>query len=367
METIFANFFSDVSTICGHEATLQANFMHQLLLDGLPCKSVAREYSIGGKPVDLVLSAERHDGAWGEGDAVIVAFEFKGGAYNVRNALRDEIDPDGYCSDMDKLVALRRRGIECWFVCVDMAELGIALSPAARQRVAAQCARRGIHFAYHAQDQDQCLIARAGSSFVHVALQLARPAAATQARWQDCLPRLTLLLRQASFTEHTATGLVYHALQQAGLGATRISLETYFSCAKGTGRMQKRPDICVFGDRVAGRFNLYRGGDSSRSNDGIKIGDLQSIIEIKGSDGASRVSEKAFAAQIASDIEKLAQWRSLFGASGYLPGGSEFVHPDYVMMVIDNRKIPLGLTSLEDLHRQAGLHAVNFHYMRVAP
>ena len=58
--------------------------------------------------------------------------EFKGGAYNTRTALRDTIDADGYCKDIGELVPLRQRGIECWFVCIDVVELGISLSSGAR-------------------------------------------------------------------------------------------------------------------------------------------------------------------------------------------------------------------------------------------
>lgn len=367
MDNIFANFFSDVSAVCGHEATLHANFMHQLLLDGVPSGCIEREHAFDGKRVDLVLSATRRDGTWVDAGEVLVAFEFKGGAYNTRNALCDEINAEGYCSDLDKLASLRRRGIECWFVCTDMAELGVALSDAARLRVAAQCARRGIHFAYHAQDRSECTIARAGAGTARIPLRSAQRPSLRDPRWQDCMPALAPLLHKASFTEDTAAGIVYHALQEAGLGAGQVSLETYFCCAQGKGRMQKRPDICVFGDRVAGRFNLYRNGDRKRHNDGIKIGDLRALIEIKGSNGASRGSAQAFAVQIAADIEKLAEWRMRLDQSGYLPSAGAATHPDYVMIAFDNRKIPLATAMVDELHQQANHHAVQFHYLRVAP
>lgn len=367
MESLFSNFFSAVSGVCGHEATLHANFMHQLLRAGVPGPCIEREHPIGGKRVDLVVSAVCHHGTWSASDEVAIAFEFKGGAYNVRNALSDEIDADGYCADLDKLAPLAALGVECWFVCIDMAELGIALSSAATLRVAAQCARRKIHFAYQAQGDAHCLIARAGTKPVRVPLTHPAPATPATSSWRDCLPRLAPLLRQARFTEDTATGFVYHALQQVGLGATQLSLETYFRCATGVGRMQKRPDICVFDNRVAGRFNLYRGGDRTRSNDGIKIGNLRALIEIKGSNGASRASAQSFASQIAADIDKLSQWRDRFSASGYLPGGSSAVHPDYVMIAFDNRKVPLAAAALDELRAHAGRHAVDFHYMRIAP
>lgn len=324
-----------------------------------------REYRIGGKRVDLVLATVQREGQWTLCPGPTTAFEFKGGAYNTRNALHDVIDVDGYCADLDKLVALRNQGLECWFVCCDMAELGIALSLPAQLRVAAQCGRRGIHFAYHAQGQGQCLIARAGRPLQRLALQPKSLVAAPHARWQDSLPLLAGMLRQSSFTEDTAVGMVYHALQQAGFHSNQVSLETYFKCAGAGGRMQDRPDVCVFGERVGGRFNLYRGGDPTRSNDGIKIGDLRALIEIKGSDGTARTGERSFAATVGADIDKLALWRTRFEASGYLPARVEAC-PDYVMIAVDNRKVPLSATLLQDLAFQAEQQAIDFHYVRIA-
>jgi hypothetical protein len=367
MESLFSAFFSAVSGVCGHEATLHANFMHQLLRAGVPGPCIEREHPIGGKRVDLVVLAECHNRIWSVSDEVAMAFEFKGGAYNVRNALSDEIDADGYCADLDKLAPFAVLGVECWFVCTDMAELGIALSPAATMRIAAQCARRKINFAYHAQGESYCLIAGAGSNPVRVPLKHSTQGTSAMPNWRDCLPRLAPLMRQARSTEDTATGFVYHALRQAGIGTTQLSLETYFHCEAGASRMQQRPDICVFDSPVAGRFNLYRGGDRTRSNDGIKIGNLRALIEIKGSNGASRASAKSFASQIAADIDKLAQWRNRFSASGYLPAGSSAVHPDYVMIAFDNRKVSLAAAALDELRAHAGRQAVDFHYLRIAP
>jgi len=365
MDNIFSAFFSDVSAVCGHEATLHANFMHHLLNAGVPCPAVIREYRIGAQRIDLVVSAAKHDGGWAATASPTMAFEFKGGAWNVRNALRDEIGVDGYCRDIDKLAALRGKGLECWFVCSDMQELGIALSPRAQQQVAAQCGRRGIHFAYHAQGQDCFLIARAGRPLQRVLLQASALVDAPPAHWRDSLPLLGGMLCQSSFTEDTAAGVVYHALKRAGFSAQQVSLETYFNCAKGTKSMQDRPDICVFGSRVVGRFNLYRGGDRTRSNDGIKIGDIRALIEIKGSDGAARTGERSFAAMVSADIDKLGKWRTRFEASGYLPAQTA-ARPDYAMIAVDHMKAPVSPGLLEELVCQARQQSVDFHYLRIA-
>jgi hypothetical protein len=366
MDHLFARFFADTAAVCGHEKTLHANFMHQLLMDGVPRDRIAREHAAEDGWVDLVVHAERTGDRWFARDAAAMAFEFKGGAYNVRNALHDTINAEGYCADMDKLAALRRQGIEAWFVCVDMAELGLALSPRQQQRVADQCTRRSVHFAYHAQGADYCIIARSGTKPVDVAVARGTVRNDSTARWQDCLPELTPLLGLADVTEDTVTGFLYHALQRAGVATNRLSLETYFNCAAQGTRMHQRPDLCVFGDRVGGRFNLYRNGDRRRPNDGIKIGDLQALIEVKSRTGARRVSNPAFAKMIASDIDKLVRWRDRLGQARFGAGYADVSQPDYVMIAVDNEQSSLAPATLDDLRCHAARNLVHFHYLKVA-
>lgn len=365
MESIFGSFFRDTAGVCGHENTFHANFMHQLLVSGLPAESVAREYKFGTQRVDIALFADHGGGSWRTQEDLRIAIEFKGGAYNTRNALRDTIDADGYCDDIGKLVPLRKRGIECWFVCIDVIELGISLSLGARGRVARQCASHGIHFAYYAQGESSFLISRDGDIQYHQ-LPPATIASALlphAARWDDCLPQLAQLLRQPLASEDTYTGMVYHALQCTGFAAGQLSLETYFSCAKGTGRMQLRPDLCVFNSQVNGRFNLYQRGDASRSNDGIKIGNLHTLIEVKGSSATERLSDHAFAKLIDADIKKLVSWRKRIQESGYLPSMSGARQPEYVMIAVDNRQKAMGAAALGLLQQLSAQNSIHFHYM----
>lgn len=369
MESIFGNFFRDTAGVCGHENTFHANFMHHLLVSGLPAKCVAREYKSGAQRVDIALFADRSENRWHAQEDLRSAIEFKGGAYNTRNALRDTIDADGYCDDIGKLVPLRQRGIECWFVCIDVIELGISLSLGARGRVARQCASHGIHFAYYAQGESSFLISRDGK-IQHHQLPSATTASALMphaARWGDCLPQLSQLLRQPLVSEDTYTGMVYHALQCTGFTASQLSLETYFSCAKGTGRMQLRPDLCVFNSQVNGRFNLYQRGDVSRSNDGIKIGNLQTLIEVKGSSATERLSDNAFAKLIDADIKKLVNWRKRIQESGYLPGMPGARQPEYVMIAVDNRQKAMDATALGLLQQLSVQNSIHFHYISPTP
>jgi hypothetical protein len=365
MESIFGSFFRDTAGVCGHENTFHANFMHQLLLSGLPAKSVAREYKSGAQRVDIALFADRGDNGWRAQEDLRIAIEFKGGAYNTRNALRDTIDADGYCDDIGKLATLKQKGIECWFVCIDVVELGISLSMGARGRVAHQCASHGIHFAYYAQGESSFLISR-DVEILHHQLPPSDTESALKphtARWEDCLPQLSQLLRQPLASEDTYTGMVYHALQCTGFAAGQVSLETYFSCAKGTGRMQLRPDLCVFNNQVKGRFNLYQRGDISRSNDGIKIGNLQTLIEVKGSSATERLSDNAFAKLIDADIKKLVSWRKRIQESGYLPGMPGARQPEYVMIAVDNRQKAMDAVALGLLQQQSLQNSIQFHYM----
>jgi hypothetical protein len=130
--------------------------------------------------------------------------------------------------------------------------------------------------------------------------------------------------------------------------------------------MHQRPDLCVFGDRVHGRFNLYRNGDRTRPNDDIKIGDLQALIEVKSRVGARRVSAAAFAKKIASDIDKLVRWRERLGEARLGAGYADVSQPDYVMIAVDNNQSSLVPAALDDLRRQAAMNSVHFHYLKVA-
>lgn len=180
-----------------------------------------------------------------------------------------------------------------------------------------------------------------------------------EGRWHDCLALLPALVNQGIASEDTHVGVIYHALQKSGIGTNRISLETYFKCASSS-RMQQRPDLCLFSSAVGGRFNLYRNGDRGRSNDVLKIGKLEAIIEAKGSAATDRLSDASFARLIDADIRKLGKWRQQFTNSGYLRTGQ---HPDYVRIAIAKREQPLAAEKISALHALASREAVRLHYI----
>lgn len=369
MKTILSNFFADANPVCGYENTFHAIFCHQLWLSGHPIKSYAREYKLdpqNNERTDVVIFADQSATGWAEPVKPRLAIEFKGGAHRKNNALRalrKEIDADGHCKDLEKLLPHRKLGIECWFICIDMIELGIALSVGARQRMAARCMQYGINFAYHAQGEPTFLLCQNGKMEQCAISSQSVPHVAQLPLWRECLTRLHGLVINHSASEDTYASLLYSALRQTGFGAHQISLETNFNCAEGDSGMQKRPDMCVFGETVNGRFNLDRRGDRNRSNDGIKIGNLQALIEIKGSNATEKLSDAKFAKLIAADLHKLTVWRTCFRESGYLSGSGIKLPPEFVMIGIDNRINPMSDAELTPLHQFASAQNIVFHYI----
>lgn len=363
MKNILADFFADASNICGHEKTFHANLCHHLLCSGLDPRSMAREYRIDGTPIDVVLFAEKTTKGWSAFDRPRIAIEFKGGAYGSRNALRDTIDINGYCKDLDKLASYNRQGIECWFVCVDIAELGISLSRQKRQLLAKRCESLGINFAYCAQNQAEFIFCKDGKmELCEIEKNLVRKAS-HDLSWQTALSRLKTLMQGHASSEDTYTSLLYHALRKEGFNATELSLETYFSCGKAGSRMHNRPDLCVFAPQVEGHFNLYRNGNAKFSNDGRKIGNLRAIIEIKESYATTKYTDKKFHKEIASDIEKLCDWRARFHKSGHLSLASPRKWPDFMMVVLDKRAKMMGDATLDSLQKLTSINNISFNYI----
>lgn len=359
MENTLASFFAESNFFCGTEKSLHALYCHHLLENGVSPRLISREFPIGRLRIDLVL----HDDASAQARPR-VAIEFKGGAYGNRNALADTIDLDGNCPDLDKLRPLAQGGTECWFVCVDMRELGVALSDSAREAVSRQAAAKGVRFAYYCQGDKHFLVNR-GNGLVTVPLAVQPKfetngvASSSGGSW---LARFSNLAKGLDASEDTYAALLYHALRGARFSAGQVSLETYFGCASVDGsRMQLRPDVTVFQPEVEGRFNLYKDGNRNRSNDSHKLANLLSVIEIKGSNATARLSTKVFAEQLAADLSKLALWKRTFGAAS--PAG-EAARASYALVALD-RGSRLKGTVLESLQRQAASLEVELIHVEV--
>ncbi|WP_324733397.1 hypothetical protein [Pseudomonas paeninsulae] len=314
---LLANVFSDSGLFCGKEDVVHAIIHHQLVKSGISSQRIAREQALSGNRVDIVLFGDGFEGDFATTQSIpVAAVEVKGGAYGYRNALKVEIDANGYCADMAKLRDDAAKGIECWFFCVDMAELGRAISPHRIELISAQSNSHGLSFAYYCQGEDFFYVSRPKQKLTQapIAKKIAN----------NCKPKSAFELESKAFkldqlareclavTGHEAntTARLYHRLRDAGFGAEQLSLETYFSFAAPAGsRMQERPDLVVFSEGFDGRFNLYRGGDMRQSNDAHKLAHIDTIFEVKAGAALDKKGDKAVMQAYLNDIHKLVRWR----------------------------------------------------------
>lgn len=313
IDQLLSAVFADASQFCGREEVIHAIIHYQLTQAGISPVQIAREYN----KCDVVVFGNNVNGDFATTDCnPLVAIEVKGGAYNSRNALADQINKFGYCGDMAKLKPLAAKGIECWFICVDMPELGRAVSAKKAELVAEQCQNHGLCFAYYCQGEGHCYVLRPRKKLMAV------PVAPSKAG--ETVGKLDYLFskshpgflnfvrdcRSVSGDEANITSALYNSLRGAGFGVKQLSLETYFSFAAREGsRMQQRPDLVVFEKDFDGRFNLYRGGDSRVSNDPHKLKHIETIFEVKGGAAIDKKADKAVLEAYLGDIEKLQYWR----------------------------------------------------------
>lgn len=312
-DQVLSAVFADASQFCGREDVIHAIIHYQLTQAGIAPVRIAREYN----KCDVVVFDNNVNGNFSTTDCKpLVAIEVKGGAYNSRNALTDQINQFGYCSDMAKMKPWAAKGIECWFICVDMPELGRAVSDKKAELVAEQCQAHGLSFAYYCQGEGHCYVLRPRKKLMAVPVTQSKASATgvsldylfskSHAGFlnfvRDC--------RSVCGNEANITSALYNSLRGAGFGVKQLSLETYFSFAAREGsRMQQRPDLVVFNKEFDGRFNLYKGGDSRVSNDPHKLKHIDTIFEVKGGAAIDKKADKAVLEAYLGDIEKLRYWR----------------------------------------------------------
>lgn len=314
---LLAAAFADSSLFCGKEDVVHAIIYHQLVESGIPPQRIAREQALSGNRVDVVLYGQEVNGDFATTQRKpLVAIEVKGGAYGYRNALKGEIDRTGYCKDMAKLKVEATKGVECWFLCVDMPELGRALSRLKVELVSERCAAHGLSFAYHCQGESCFYVSRPRQKLAQVPVckvAAARNTGGAEFLLDRSAPRLSALARQClAVNGHEAnhTALLYDCLRNAGFGVAQLSLETYFSFAAQEGsRMQERPDLVAFNADFDGRFNLYKGGDMRQSNDTHKLAHIDTLFEVKGGAAMNKKSDKGVMQAYVDDIQKLWRWR----------------------------------------------------------
>jgi len=348
---LLAAVFADSALFCGKEDVIHAIIYHQLLKAGWSPLRIAREQALSGNRVDVVLFGDRVRGDFATTtEPPLAAIEVKGGAYGYRNALKMEIDAGGYCTDMAKLKAEAERGIECWFLCVDMPELGRAVSPQKVGQMSEHCAAHGLSFGYYCQGEERFYVSRPGQKLAEPPIA---PVVATTSRsGTDFLldphaPQLAALARNclaANGHEANVTVLLYDCLRDAGFGTPQLSLETYFSFAAQDGsRMQDRPDLVVFDADFDGRFNLYKGGDMRKSNDAHKLAHIDTLFEVKGGAAMDKKGDKAVMQAYLGDIRKLVRWRA--GAEAVRPG----TRVKTVFLAVDGRTRSLAAATVDTL------------------
>jgi hypothetical protein len=322
-QKILAAIFGDASKFCGKEDVLHALIYYHIVQSGVPSTQVAREHSIANKKIDLVVFDGSINGQfYGTNIKPKCFIEVKGGAYGNRNALADEISFDGYCTDMDKLKQEAKDGTEAWFICVDMPELGRALSPGLVQKVQNQCRIRNISFAYYCQGENYFFYAPLTNTQSNEKVSLSSSNSNLDMRKifnpnNSHFNKMVSTLRKINGHEANTTAALYELFRNSGLGTKQISLETYFSFAKKPGStMHDRPDLVLFDEHFDGLFNLYKNGNRNMSNDAHKLKSIKSIIEVKGSNAMNSLGVKARMNKYVADIEKLHNWQSMAKSKG---------------------------------------------------
>lgn len=370
IKSVFTSFFSELNGIVGSEKTFHALYYHHLLKGGYKPRQVAREYRLRKSPVDIVLFDTKAKGNFqAEHKLARAAIEFKGGAYGNRNALHDTINLTGHCSDIDKLRPFRNDGLECWFVCIDLAELGVSLDQKSRAQVANQCKKYDINFAYYCTAEEKYMISTSDgkTEYVKVVSSKAQKSTAaniTSASTKKLLSYFKNNAHGIMGSEDDYTALLYEAFRQSGFSEKQLSLETYFSFATSPGsRMQWRPDITVFTTGVEGHFNLYRNGKKTNSNDGHKLKHMLCLIEVKGSHGFSKKSNGSIEKIYLEDIEKLNRWRKAVEKANKVLSISSKYKPSYIFVGIELRKVCLPAEVQKKIQSTAKSKGVDFHYI----
>lgn len=352
-DELLSQVFSDASMFCGREDVIHAIVHHRLVRSGISPLRISREQNLtSAGRVDVVLYGDSlvdrlTDPA---GAKPIAAIEVKGGAYGNRNALQDELDSTGFCKDMTKLQVDASRGVECWFVCIDMPELGRAVSALKAQLVSERCTAHGLCFAYYCQGESFCYISRPERALARADVPVASAGLTTGSSeylFTADDPRFRALARSmlmVSGNEANISSLLYNSLRDCGYGVQQLSLETYFSFAAKPGtRMQDRPDMVIFDASFDGRFNLYKGGNTRLSNDRHKLAHIETIVEVKGGSAIGRKSDAGVMRDYLRDIEKLGRWREK--ADIARPG----THPRTLFVSVDGRRAGLSQAAREEL------------------
>jgi len=350
-----ASIFSDADMFCGKEDVIHAIIYHHLLGSGMLATQVAREQPVSTNRIDVGVLDRQIRGRFINTELLPgLVVEVKGGAYGDRNALNDEIAADGYCKDMEKLEKEVAKGIESWFVCVDMPELGRAVTREGVNKIYGQCKKRKISFAYFCQGEEHFFYAPAEESESNGKIAINRNGGAEPCvksiinKSNSKFNSMCEQLLRINGNEANTTAALYHLFRESGLAASQISLETYFSFAKKPGsRMHDRPDMVLFNKDFDGVFNLYRKGNREWPNDSHKVSHINTIFEVKGSATMNSKADKARYKIYMKDIEKLKWWQAMSRANGCQALNGYFI-------CLDGRAVPLPKTAVHEMFERSG-------------
>lgn len=301
---VFECFLGKARNILGSEQTYRMLLVESLIDAGIQRDRIIAEYPAKcGGLIDLAILCR-------DGTEVEHLFEIKGGAYNVRHALHDELNYEKL--EKQDFRKLRNTGSEMtkrWFIALDLSMLGGVVESEKLKEVGSLCESHDVCFVYYDFRSETAEVTLAGELTSECAIASRSPGAFMAPEQQEVLLQNEVWLGVAKgrINQHEQNAVISLCLglRRAGIPASSISLETQFKCAPSKSRRKEgssRPDVCVFDPSINGLFNLYAEGKRNQSRDSLKLMKLQSLIEVK-----NNPTEK----QALEDIEKLDNWRVL--------------------------------------------------------
>lgn len=309
-ESVLIDFCTSVSGFCGREDVIHEVFCQSLYKAGLLNTELQREHQCGPiKKCDIVLIG---DGKLSH------AIEIKGGAYAHRNSLSElyrKYKREGEIADIENLEQCSENGIESWFICIDMPDLGRALDDGQAQELTQLCHSKNINFLYYCQKDKSAMIVIKGNIKT---LKISKPEYSTiNKSFKDVLSEAASsdfeFISNVDGHEANITSHLYNLARRSGLAVPQISLETYFVAAS-TGKRGGfyRPDMVLFESDFDGRFNLYNNGNVERNLDQHKMPSVRSLIEVKGGSSFRKQSPQKRLKDCLADAKKLNMWREIF-------------------------------------------------------
>lgn len=353
-------YFGDISRICGTEKTFHAALFYHLRRQGFQVAQLHRSRRLNQHTMDLIITA--HD----DPECITDIVELKGGAYGNRSALAGYASEERTIPAIDKL---RRRppNSHGWFACVDLPELGLAMGRRELDIAIGHARKDELGFIYFDASRSDFTLHTPDGSETVTTIEPGVAHASTVAG-NNCLEASIASLAESSAvakgSEDTYLCQLYSALRTHGITAQQVALETYFTLAcNGEHKMQLRPDLTTFDRGIDGRFNLYPNGDTSRTNDPIKLQHLRLVVELKGSVALDKQSDNKVASAYQRDVVKLKKWRQLIHNGIDHHKIIRHDAPRYVFIAVDNRRLPLAQRLLESLSKEAEQSDVEFNYI----